>query len=82
MEAGGGAAPFLKFLSLTAKSPDWDMTSARHTPTLSFLHLPESMKHSTRNFLQEPWPKGKEIHLSLLCTPLWSYRLLEALHSH
>lgn len=72
----------LMFLSLTAKSLDRSMAGARHTPTLSFLYHPENMKLSTRNFLQEHWPKDKETHLSLVCIPLWSYRQLEALHSH
>lgn len=50
-------------------------------PSFSFLYHPDSMKLSTRNFLQESWPKGKETHLSLACTPLQSYRLLQALYS-
>lgn len=71
----------LMFLSLTTESPDRNKTGTWHAPSFSFLYHPESMKLSTRNFLQESWPKGKETHLSLACTPLQSYRLLQALYS-
>lgn len=72
---GNGQWLLCSLTSLTAKAPHWDVSGSWHTPALFFL---QHIARECCNFLQGDGSKVKETLTALICSLLWSYRLLEA----